>query len=124
MYIKAVFLQGIPLPFGKRLNNFDTLFRHLLHLKGDRTFNSVEVIVETALLCDKQRRTDPGKIHFPAEFLLKCIADIFNCFLSFTNRQYRIVSLWSDHFHNSSPLYINTYFSQDEPDRKQEIAYI
>ena len=104
MDIKSVFLKRIPLPLRKRLNDFNPLLGHFLHLEGNGTLDTVEVIIQTALLCDKQRCADPGKIHLFSEFFLKGVTDVLDCFLCFTNRKYRIVSLWCDNFHNAYPL--------------------
>ncbi len=95
-----IFLQSPALPFGKRLDNFQLFSGQILGIKGNRTLNAIEIVIETARLCHKQRGTDPGQIHFFSEFPLECITDILDCFLRMTHIQRRLIIFWYRNFHD------------------------
>ncbi len=99
MNFKAVFLQGISFPLCKRLHDFNPFSGHFLKIEGNRPFNAIEIIIQTALLRDKERGADPGKRQFFPEFFLERVADIFDCFLGFPDREDRVIVSRTDQIH-------------------------
>ena len=57
---KAVFFQGIALPFGKGVDYLRMLFILLPDPEGDRTLIAVQVVIETGIRIHKQRSRNAG----------------------------------------------------------------
>ena len=54
-YVKAMVGQSHPLPFGKALHYLHGGLIHVSHIEPDRTLNTVEVIVDSAVRLDEKR---------------------------------------------------------------------
>ena len=71
---ESVFAEGIAFPFGERVDYF-CRFARLLDIEGDRTLHSVEVVVETGVGADEQRRGNAAQEQALGQEILEEILD-------------------------------------------------
>ena len=98
-WLEAVLFESHAFPLGKRLNDLDIFAGEGLHVKVYRAFHAVKIIIESGGLCHKQRGRDPFQMHLAAEFLLECVADIFDGLLRLADCQMRVIVLGYDQSH-------------------------
>jgi len=99
MDLEAVFLQRIALPLGQRLHDFDALVRHIHQIKGDRSLDAVQVVVQAAFLFHEQRGADAGQMQLLADLLLEGVADILDGLLGLADVQGRFIVLRQSQIH-------------------------
>lgn len=71
----AVVVEGPTLPLGKGEGNFEFDILKVTRSKGGRAFDTVEVVVESRALGDKERARNPLKVDVGLELVFKGLLD-------------------------------------------------
>ena len=79
---KAVFLQGIALPFCQRVNDFSLPVLLIFDIKGHRALHAVQVVVQARFRVHEQRRGNSQKMQAFRQQRLEKILYGLNCDLS------------------------------------------
>src|SRR5699024_7433778 len=110
IYLEAIAFERHALPFGQRVHDLHITF-DITDIKGDRTLYAIEVIIETAVFADKQRRGYTHQVQMIRQPAFKQILHIFDGNLRRDVIQFVFIIMREDQssfVHGFSPFFLHT----------------